>query len=96
MSAKTEKLSVTIPKEVAEMLREYVPSGKVSSYIAEILDSHLKWERQKRAIEKYAGAWKDEDHPDLKTPEDTQRWLRELRSRDHERLERLRKLWEEE
>ncbi|MDP2918797.1 MAG: hypothetical protein Q8O43_01060 [Dehalococcoidia bacterium] len=96
MSAKTEKLSITIPKEVAEMLREYVPSGKISSYVAEVLESQLLWERQKRALEKYAGAWKDEDHPDLKTPEDTQRFIREIRDRDIERLERLRKLWDEE
>jgi hypothetical protein len=96
MAAKTEKLSITIPTNVAEMLREYVPPGKVSAYVTGILESHLMWERQKRAIEKYAGAWKDEDHPDLKTPEDTQRWLRELRSRDRERQERLRKLWEED
>jgi len=96
MTAKTEKLSITVPRKVAELLREYVPPGKISSFVAEIIESQLMWEKQKRAIEKYAGAWKDEDHPDLKTPEDTQRWLRELRSMDRERQERLRKLWEED
>jgi len=96
MTAKTEKLSISVPKEVAKMLREYVPSGKVSSYVAEILEYALQMEKQRRGLEAGLGAWKDENHPDLKTPEDTQRWLRELRSRDNERLERLRKLWDEE
>ena len=94
MSAKTEKLSITVPKEVAEMLREYVPEGKVSAYVSDALRISLKMEKQRRGLEAGLGAWKDKNHPELKTPEDTQKYLRELRSRDEERQERLRQLWE--
>jgi len=89
MTAKTEKLSITVPKEVAEMLKEYVPSGKVSSYVAEILEYALQMEKQRRGLEAGLGAWKDEDHPDLKTPEDTQRFIRSLRKTGHDRLKRV-------
>jgi hypothetical protein len=96
MSAKTEKLSITVPKELASRLREMVPQGKISSFIADALEYKLQMERQRIGLEIGRGAWKDEDHPDLMTPEDTQRFIREIRDRDLERLERLRKLWDEE
>ena len=96
MVAKTEKLSITVPKELAARLREMVPQGEVSAFISEALDDRLQMEKQRIGLEAGLGAWKDEDHPDLMTPEDTQKWLSELRSRDDERQERLRKLWEEE
>jgi hypothetical protein len=72
-----------------------VPAGKISAFVADTLECALQMEKQKRGLEAGKGAWKDEDHPELKTPEDTQRWLRELRSHDRERQERLRKLREE-
>ena len=89
MSSKMKKISLTVPVEVADMLKEYVPEGKVSAYVSEILASHLKWERQKRAIAKYAGIWRDENHPDLKTPEDTVRFIRSIRATSHDRLKRI-------
>jgi hypothetical protein len=89
MTAKMKKISLTIPAEVAEMLKEYVSVGKVSAYVSGILESHLKWERQKQAIKKYAGIWKAEDHPDLKTPEDTVKFIRSLRATSRDRLKRV-------
>jgi hypothetical protein len=32
------------------------------------------------AIKETAGAWDDESHPELSTPEDTDHWLRQVRS----------------
>ncbi len=87
MSAKTEKLSITVPKELAEKLREMVSSGKISAFVADAVDDKLQMEKQKIGLEVGRGAWEDEDHPDLKTPEDTQRFIREIRNRDLERLE---------
>ncbi|MBI2908703.1 MAG: hypothetical protein HYX92_13760 [Chloroflexi bacterium] len=37
--------------------------------------------RQREALEATAGAWKDEDHPDLMTDEDVERFIDELRGR---------------
>lgn len=96
MVAKTEKLSITVPRELAARLREMVPQGEVSAFISQALDDRLQMEKQRIGLEAGLGAWKDEDYPQLKTPEDTQKWLRKLRSLDEERQERLRKLWDEE
>lgn len=41
--------------------------------------------RQKQAIETAFGAWKDENHPDLKTPEDTLKYVRHIRNIANER-----------
>lgn len=96
MTARTEKLSITVPKELASQLRELVPPGEVSAFISEALSQYVRWQKQRQAIEKYAGIWKDEDYPEFKTPEDTQKWLRELRSHDEERTKRLEKQWHDD
>jgi hypothetical protein len=31
-------------------------------------------------LEETAGAWSDDNHPDMRTPEDIDRWVAELRS----------------
>jgi hypothetical protein len=89
MSTNMEKLSITVPKDVAEMLREYVPQGQVSSFISDALSFKLQIEKQRRGLEVGKGAWKDEDHPDLTTPEDTVNFIRSLRATSRDRLKRV-------
>ncbi len=42
--------------------------------------------KQANAIQKSFGAWKDENYPDLMTPEDTIAYIRKLRETDTSRL----------
>ena len=86
---KTEKVSVTIPKELAGEIRALVSQGEVSSFFAEALQHYLAYRRQKVALEKGFGAWRNESHPDLTTPEDTVTYVRSIRAADTERLARL-------
>ena len=88
MNARMEKISITIPRDIAEMLKEYVPQGQVSSFASEALFFKLQMEKQKRALEAGKGAWKETGHPDLKKSDDTRKWLGQLRSHDEERIER--------
>jgi hypothetical protein len=44
--------------------------------------NQLKRARLQRALEKAAGSWKDEDHPDL-NEKGTYQWVRELREEKH-------------
>ncbi|OGO38269.1 MAG: hypothetical protein A2147_10965 [Chloroflexi bacterium RBG_16_57_8] len=76
----TERLSVTLPRELAEGIRSIVPRGQVSSFVADAVERRLAYHRQRRAFEIGFGAWKDENHPDLKTPEDSIRYVNEIRS----------------
>ncbi|MBA7559369.1 hypothetical protein ES708_00983 [subsurface metagenome] len=86
---KTEKVSVTLPKELAGEIRSIVSQGKVSSFFTEALEHYLAYRKQKVALEKGFGAWKGESHPDLATPEDSTAYVRSIREADRERLERL-------
>ena len=89
-TGKTEKLSITLPKELATELRATVPRGKLSAFIAEAAEFYLAWRRQKEALKIGFGAWKARNHPDLKTPEDSTAYVRALREADEDRLADLR------
>jgi len=86
---KTEKVSVTLPREVIEEIRAIVSQGEVSSFFTEALEHYLTYRRQKVALEKGFGAWKNKNHPDLATAEDSTAYVRDLREADKERLARL-------
>ncbi|MBI4302925.1 MAG: hypothetical protein HY665_01100 [Chloroflexi bacterium] len=86
---KTEKVSVTLPRELAVEIRSIVSQGEVSSFFTEALEHYLAYRKQKIALEKGFGAWKDESHPDLATPQDTTAYVHSLREADKKRLEQL-------
>ena len=86
---KTEKMSVTLPKELAGEIRSTVSQGEVSAFFTEALEHYLAYRKQRIALEKGFGAWKHKKHPDLATPEDSTAYVRALRESDRERLKRL-------
>ena len=86
---KTEKVSVTLPRELAGEIRSIVSPGEVSSFFTEALEHYLAYRKQKLALEKGFGAWKDGSHPDLATPEDSTAYVRSIRETDRNRLEQL-------
>jgi len=87
--AKTEKMSVTLPKELAGEIRSIASQGEISSFFTEALGHYIAYRKQKIALEKGFGAWKSESHPDLATPEDSTAYVRAIREADKERLARL-------
>src|SRR4030042_359271 len=86
---KTEKVSVTLPRELAREIRSIVSHGEVSSFFTEALEHYLAYHKQKVALEKGFGAWKDGNHPDLVTPQDSTAYVHRVREADKKRLERL-------
>jgi hypothetical protein len=88
MREKTEKISVTIPEELAGEIRSLVPHGEVSAFFTEALEHYLAYRKQKNALQAGFGAWKDRRHPDLKSPADSTAYVRALRVADRERLKR--------
>lgn len=87
--AKTEKMSVTLPKKLAGEIRSVASQGEISSFFTEALEHYLAYRKQTIALEKGFGAWKNESHPDLTTPEDSTAYVRAVREADKERLTRL-------
>jgi hypothetical protein len=86
---KTEKLSVSLPKELAREIRSIASQGEVSSFFTEALTHYLAYLKQKIALDTGFGAWTDKRHPDLTTPEDSAVYVRAIREADTKRLERL-------
>jgi hypothetical protein len=87
--AKTEKMSVTLPKELAGEIRSIASQGEISSFFTEALEHYIAYRKQTIALEKGFGAWKDEYHPDLATPDDSTAYVRAIREADRERQQRL-------
>ncbi len=73
------KVTVTLPKALLARLEERVPARQRSRFIAEAIAERLALAEQQAAIEESAGVWRDENHPDMQTGEDIDRWLAELR-----------------
>lgn len=84
--AKTEKMSVTIPRDLAGEIRATVSQGEVSSFFTEALKHYLAYRRQRIALEKGFGAWKSRNHPELRTPADSALYVQSLRKADEKRL----------
>ncbi len=87
--AKTEKMSVTLPKELANEIRSISHQGEISSFFTEALEHYIAYRKQNVALEKGFGAWKDKSHPNLATPEDSTAYVRAIRAADQERQQRL-------
>jgi len=90
MSNKTEmiKSHLVIPKEILESIDKLVGKRKRSKFITEIARKELKRIRLQRALDKAAGAWKDNDHPELKE-KGTYRWVRDLREEAEQRFKKI-------
>ena len=77
----TTRINVTFPDSLLQELKRYVPSRKRSKFIVEATKRELKQLRLRKVLEdlRRKPAWSDEDHPDLMTAEDVDRYIRRLR-----------------
>jgi hypothetical protein len=76
----SQKITVMLPRALLTRLREHVPARQRSRFILEALEERLALEEQVVALEETAGAWSDHNHPEMRTDEDIDRWLADLRS----------------
>jgi hypothetical protein len=84
--AKTEKMSVTLPKELAGEIRSIVSHGGISSFFTEALEHYISYRKQVIAMEKGFGAWKDKNHPELTASKDTLGYVNAVREAGSERF----------
>jgi hypothetical protein len=74
------KITVTLPRALLVRLDEYVPSRRRSRFIAQAIESRLALAEQLTALDETAGAWTDDNHPDMKTEADIDRWIDDIRA----------------
>jgi uncharacterized protein (UPF0305 family) len=89
--AATKRIDVTFPVQLLEDLGKYVPPRKRNQVIVAATENYVRKLKLLAVLKETAGAWDDESHPELATPEDIDRWLREIRS-----SWRSEPLWQEE
>lgn len=80
-AVKNEKrrLNITFPAELADSLEELVPRGQRNRFVVEATEKALRHERLVKALDESAGAWSDEEYPELATADDIERFVRNLR-----------------
>lgn len=86
--SRTLRINISLPKTVVDELQKMILPRKRSEFIAQATKEKLDILKQQKVLEKAAGAWKDENHPTLNTPEDMALYLRETRGSYEARLKR--------
>ena len=79
MRAVKERMNLYITKSVMDDLRRAVPARERTRFVEEVLAREIRRRKLREAIDKSYGAWKDEDHPDMLTGADIDRWIEEQR-----------------
>jgi hypothetical protein len=83
MRAVKERMNLYITKSLMDDLRTSVPARERTRFVEDILARELRRRKLKAALKASAGAWKDEDHPDMKTGKDMDRWIKDGRKGLH-------------
>lgn len=76
----TERLNIDLPRKVAKDPCRYVPARERARFVARAVTRELHRLKLLAAIDASAGAWHDENHPELVTPADIDRWIEEHRA----------------
>ena len=87
MSGETVRTTFVLPAETAKKLKKFVPDRKRSEFIAKAIEQYLMSITYQQAIETSFGKWKDEDYPNLRTQEDIENYIREMRSDESWRID---------
>lgn len=76
-----QRINVVFPRPLLDDLRRYVPARQRSRVVAEATAERLQRIKLLAVLDGLAkeSAWKEEDHPEMKTPEDVDHWVEGLR-----------------
>ena len=80
------RTNIMIPVDLAEEIEKVVGLRKRSSFLVEAAWEKLERIKLADALKEAAGGWTAELHPEFRTQDDINRWLRSLRSEDADRL----------
>jgi len=77
MVMSTKQANFLLPEDLLEELKKTVSKRQQSKVVADALRRELKRIRLEKSLKASFGAWKDEDHPELK--EGTEDYVRRMR-----------------
>jgi hypothetical protein len=76
-----ERMNLYITKSLMDELRSAIPARERTRFVEEVLARELRRRKLREALKKSYGAWTDENHPELATFEDVNRWVAEGRKK---------------
>ena len=82
------KAHLVFPEDLLQAIDKLVGKRGRSKFVAEATRKELQRMQLQKALEKAAGAWKDEDHPELKE-KGTYQWVRDLREEAEKRFKEI-------
>jgi len=82
-----KRTHVVVPEDLLKEIDELSGKRKRSWFITEAAKKEIRRLKFLKAIKETAGAWKDEDHPELEKGVDD--WVRTLREEDEKRLKEI-------
>lgn len=88
MSKKT-KAHITLPADILKMVDKLAGKRGRSKFMTKAAEEKIAREKFLRALKGSAGAWRDENHPELSSREDIAKYVREIRKETAQRLKRV-------
>jgi len=75
----TRRINVTLPVDLLQELKRHTGRRERNRFIVEATEKELRRRKLLVALADSAGAWSEEDHPDLSSADDVERYVREMR-----------------
>jgi Arc/MetJ-type ribon-helix-helix transcriptional regulator len=82
-----KRTHVVLSDQLVKDIDALVGARQRSSFLTQAAEKELMRLRQIKALQAAAGAWKDEDHPELK--QGSAKWVEKLRKQDEKRFRRM-------
>lgn len=73
------RINVTLPKLLSEEFKRLVPARQRNKFIVDLVEREVRRLHWEQILAATAGAWSDQDHADLQSDEDIERYVRCLR-----------------
>jgi hypothetical protein len=78
---------VVLPVDLVADIDKLVGKRGRSAFLTEVARREVMIRRQREALRDAAGAWKDEDHPELK--DGAEAWVRKIRAESEARFQEI-------
>ena len=85
----SKRTHIVIPDQLAQEIDTLVGKRARSSFLTQAAWKEVRRLRMLQALEDASGAWKDKDHPELKSG--AAKWIEKRRKEDERRFERVTK-----
>lgn len=85
----SKRAHVILPVDIVADIDKLVGKRGRSAFLAEVAREEILRRRQRNALKKAAGSWKDEDHPELK--HGSAAWVGKMRAEAEIRFRQIQK-----